>query len=78
MWGAGEEIVTLDVRDSVLFEERCDVTSLGDRVAAEVDDTRWFCIEELVYEVGVEAGARWINDDDFVRGDVVEGLFGGG
>ncbi len=78
MRGAWEEVVALQVGDSVFFEKQGDVASLSDGVAAEVDDARWCGFEEFGDDVGMEAGTRWVEDDDFVRGDVVECLFGGG
>ena len=77
VWRAREEIVALGVDDVVFFKEQGDVAGLSDGVATEVDDARRRGVEQSRNDIGVEAGARWVDDDDFVGGDVVQGLFAG-
>ena len=77
VWGAREKIVATVVDDVVFFKEQGDIAGLGDGVATEVDDARRHGFEQSRDDVGVKAGARWIDDDNFVGGDVVQGLFTG-
>ena len=51
---------------------------MGDGVAREIDDGEWGLGKEAVEEAGVTAGAGRVEDDGFVAGDEVKGVFGFG
>ncbi len=47
MWRAGKEVVSLVGTNAVYLCQGGDISCLSDRVAAEVDDARWFGFEKF-------------------------------
>ena len=72
-----EKVVATVVDNVVVLLEQGDVAGLGDRVAAEVDDAWWQLLQQCRNNVGMQAGARRINDDDFLACNIIESLFAG-
>ena len=72
-----EKVVAAVPSDAVVLLEQGDVAGLGDRVAAEVDDAWWQLLQQCCNNVGMQAGARRINDDDFLACNIIESLFAG-
>ena len=75
---AREKVVAAVMDDVVVLLEQGDVAGLGGGIAAEIEDARWQLLQQCRNNVGMQAGARRVDDDDFPTGDVVEGLFAGG
>ena len=75
---AREKVVATVPSDAVVLLEQGDVAGLGDGIAAEIKDAWWQLLQQCRNNVGMQAGARRVDDDDFLACNVVEGLFAGG
>lgn len=75
---AREKVVAAVPGDAVALLEQGNVAGLGDGIAAEIEDARWQLLQQCRNNVGMQAGARRVDDDDFLACNVVEGLFAGG
>ena len=74
---AWEKVVATVVDNAVAFLKQTDISGLGGRVTAEINDTWRQFLQQCCNNVGMQAGARRVNDDDFLACNVVEGLFAG-
>ena len=72
-----EKIIALMVHDFIFFLKQTDISGLGDRVTAEINDARRQFLQQCCNNVGMQAGARRVNDDDFLACNIIESLFAG-
>ena len=72
-----EKVVATVPSDLVTLLEQGDISGLGDGVAAEINDTRWQLLQQCCNNVGMQAGARRVNDNDFLACNIIECLFAG-
>ena len=72
-----EKIIALMVHDFIFFLKQTDISGLGDRVTAEINDARRQFLQQCCNNIGMQTSARRINDDYFLACNVVEGLFAG-
>ena len=72
-----EKIIAAVPSDAVALLEQGDVAGLGDGIAAEIEDARRQLLQQCRNNVEMQAGARRVDDDDFLACNVVEGLFAG-
>ena len=74
---AREEVVTSVVGNAVVRGKKRHVACLGDRVATEVEDALRLSSEELGNNIGVEAGAWWVEDNEGIASNVLQRLLAG-
>ena len=51
---------------------------MSGRVATKVNDARWCLFEQTVNDGLVQSSTRWVDDDDFVCGDIIDCLLAWG
>ena len=72
-----EKIIALMVYDFIFFLKQTDISGLGDRVTAEINDARRQFLQQCCNNVGMQTSARRINDDYFLACNIIESLFAG-
>jgi len=50
----------------VFLEQQRNVSSLGDGVAAEIDDTGRRSLKKFIGDTWVQAGTWWVDDNSFI------------
>ena len=72
-----EKIIALMVYDFIFFLKQTDISGLGNGITTEINDARRQLLQQCCNNVGMQASARRINDDDFLACNIIESLFAG-
>ena len=72
VWGAGKEVVDLEVNDRVLVLQLCKIPSLGGGVAGKVDDFGREHGKRLIDDLIVQTSPRRVKNDWMGTGNKVE------
>ena len=75
---AGKEVVASVIGNAIVRGKKRYVARLSDGVATEVEDALRLGGEELSNDIGVEAGAWWVEDDKRITSNILQRLLAGG
>ncbi len=76
MWSVWEEVESFErIELCAGLNKELNIANLGDWVARKVDDFLWFYLDEFFDEFLVAAGTWRVENDDGIRGDIVERFF---